>query len=68
MLKDSDFITVVCPNCQHEFFKEVGWLKNNVAFHCGFCQHRLKHNPRELLRLVNAESADTVGKFILSSE
>ena len=68
MFKDTDFVTVVCPNCGNEFQKEFGWLKNNVTFHCGGCDHRLKHDPHQLLRLFNEDSMNAGRKIMLMGE
>lgn len=65
MLNDTDLIPIVCCNCNEKFSKEIGWLKNNIAFQCRSCGHSLQHNIAESVRVMNEQLPHSDSKLVL---
>jgi len=55
MLKDTDVVVAVCPDCGNEAQHEIGWLKAHPVFRCA-CGSALENDPIELVRVMNANS------------
>jgi len=64
VLKDTDFITIICPHCGNETRETVARLKEVASFD-HTCGGRIYTDINEVIEFAREQSANTLAKLRL---